>query len=150
RVTPLSAGASTITASLAPASYNPPQIAATTLVATSSALDFGVVSPNQFVAEGVTMDLPITGRVLSYGVPLSGRSVKFQIVSGTGTLSKETVNSDSKGFVNTTLHLVSFSEEVQVVACVEPGDHPCETMVFAVVPPSMLRLEEVSGTSQVL
>lgn len=150
RVTPLSAGASTITASLAPASYNPPQIAATTLVATSSALDFGIVSPNQFVAEGVTMDLPITGRVLSFGVPLSGRSVKFQIVSGTGTLSKETVSSDSKGFVNTTLHLVSFSEEVQVVACVEPGDHPCETMVFAVVPPSMLRLEEVSGISQVL
>jgi len=150
RVTPLNAGASTISASLAPASYNPPQIAATTLVATSSALDFGVASPNQFVAEGITIDVPITGRVLSYGVPMSGRSVKFQIVSGTGTLSKETVNSDSKGYVNTNLHLVSFSEEVDIVACVEPGDHPCETMVFAVVPPSMMRLETVSGISQMI
>src|SRR5262249_26290005 len=74
----------------------------------------------------------------------------FQIVSGTGTLSKETVNSDSKGYVNTNLHLVSFSEEVDIVACVEPGDHPCETMVFAVVPPSMMRLETVSGISQLI
>jgi hypothetical protein len=148
RVTPLTAGTSTITASLAPASYNPPKIVQAPLVATSSALDLGAVSPYQYLAMSATLDVPLSARVLSNGAPLSGRSVTFGIVNGSGTLNPATVNSDSQGYANTTLHVVALAATVQVFACVEPGDRPCQTFYLTAMDPSLLSLQAVSGGSQ--
>jgi hypothetical protein len=150
RVTPLTAGITTITAALAPASYNPPKTVQTTLLGTSSALDLGAVSPNQFIAEGATLDVPLSTRVLSNGVPLSGRTVNFQIVSGSGTLSAPNANSDTKGYANTSVHLVTLAADVQISACVEPGDRPCQTFYLTAVPVSSLVLEAVTGASQIV
>jgi hypothetical protein len=150
RVTPLTVGASTITASLAPASYNPPKIVQATLLATSSVLDIGAVSPNQFLAIGATLDVPLSARVLSSGVPVSGRSVTFRIVSGNGTLIPATANTDSSGYANTTLHVVNLAAALQVAACVEPGDKPCQTFYLNAIDPSIMRLQATSGGSQTI
>ena len=150
RVTPLSVGASTITASLAPSSYNPPKIVQATLQATSSALDIGAISPNQLLAKGATLDVPLSARVLSNGTPLSGRSVTFRIVSGSGTVNQATVNSDSNGYANSTVHVVTVATGLQVAACVEPGDKPCQTFYLNVIDPSTWRLQAVSGGSQTI
>ena len=96
------------------------------------------------------MDVPLSARVLSNGVPLSGRTVNFQILSGSGILSLANVNSDSKGYVNTSVHLAALAADVQLSACVEPGDRPCQTYYLASVAPSLLKLDVVAGESQMV
>jgi hypothetical protein len=150
RVTVLSAGTMTITAQMAPASYSPAKSVQTTLQGTSSALDFALVAPYTFAAQGATLDIPISGRALSNGVPLSGRTVNFQVVKGTGTLSTASANTDSNGFANTSLHVAALGSDVQVSACIQPGNNPCQTYYVTSVPGSQLLLEAVAGTIQAM
>src|SRR5207248_485268 len=77
-VTPTATGASTITASLAPASYSPPKSKQTTLVGTESALDLAAVEPTRWVAQGATVDVPLTVQVLSNGVPQDNTIINFR------------------------------------------------------------------------
>ena len=149
-VTVLSAGSTTVTATLAPASYKTAKLVQTTILGTSSALDVAAVLPYKFIAQGATADIPLSARVLSNGAPVSGKTVKFQIVSGSGTLTLSTPASDSNGYVSTTLHVSSITNAVQVTACAEPGDAPCQTFYGTVVPASQLKLEPVSGSVQVV
>ena len=149
-VTVLSAQVSTITATLAPASYNPAKLVQTTLIGTSSALDLALVSPYVYIAQGATLDVPLVGRVLSNGKPLSGRSVTFTIVSGSGTLTFGTVNTDASGYATSTLHVSAISAAVQVSVCVQPGSQPCQPFYLTVTPASALQLEPVSGSLQVI
>lgn len=150
RITALVAGSSTITAALAPASYSPPKIVQTTLLASSSALDLSMASPFVFILQGATLDVPISTRVLSNGVGLKARTVNFDLVRGSGTLGASNVVSDKNGYANTALHVSALAGDVQVTACVEPGDNPCQTFHGTATPSSQLRLEAVSGSAQVV
>jgi len=149
-VTVLSTGTTTVTATLAPASYPTPKLVQTTLVGTSSALDLAMVFPYQFIAQGATADIPLSVRVLSNGAPLSGKSVKFQVVSGSGSLTVTNTLSDGNGYVASTLHVSALAKSVQVNACGEPGDVPCVSFYGTMVPASQLKLEPVSGSVQVV
>ncbi|MBZ5720859.1 MAG: IPT/TIG domain-containing protein [Acidobacteriia bacterium] len=150
RVTVLAAGTMTITAQLAPASYTPAKSVQTTLQGTSSALDFALAAPYAFVAQGATLDASISGRVLANGVPLSGRTVNFQVAKGAGTLSAANANTDVNGYANTSLHLSALASDVQVSACVQPGSTPCQSFYVTAVPNSQLALEAVANTVQVM
>ncbi len=150
RVMVLSANTMTITAALAPASYNPAKIVQTTLQGTSSALDLALTSPYVWIAQGVTLDVPLTARVLSNGAPLSGRTVNYQVVKGSGTLTFSTTTTDGSGNSNNTLHLSNMSGDVWVTACVEPGDNPCQTFYLASVLTSALTLQPVAGSVQMI
>jgi hypothetical protein len=149
-VTVLSTGNTVVTAKLAPASYTTPQAVQTTILGTQSTLDLAMIFPYQFIAQGATVDVPLSVRVLSNGAPLAGKSVKFQIVAGTGSLTAATVASDTNGFSSTTLHVASIVNAVQVSACAEPGDAPCQTFYGTVVPTSQLKVEPVSGNVQLV
>lgn len=149
-VTPLSAGTITITASLAPASYNPAQKVQATLQAVTSSLDFAILSPQQFIAQGATQDIPIVARVLSYGTPIKGRAVTYRLLFGAGTLTPATAVTDVNGYSTSTLHVSSISADVQISACAEPGDNPCQTFYLAAIPISLLRLEPVAGSIQIV
>jgi hypothetical protein len=46
--------------------------------------------------------------------------------------------------------VASVANSVQVSACAEPGDSPCQSFYGAVVPTSLLRVEPVSGSAQVV
>ena len=149
-VTVLSTGNTAITAKLAPASYSTPQQVQTTILGTESGLDLAMVLPYQYIAQGATADIPLTVRVLSNGAPVVGKSVKYTIVAGTGTLYAATVASDANGFAATTLHVSAIANAVQVTACAEPGDAPCQTFYGTVVPLSQIKLWPVSGSAQVV
>ncbi len=149
-VTPIQVGAMTISAVLAPASYAIPKQVQTTLVGKSSALDIALVSPFSWIAQGATMDVALAARVLGNGVPLPGRTVNYQILKGSGTLSFSTTTTDSNGYSRTTLHLAGLAGDVLVSACVEPGDAPCQNFTETAVPISSLRLEPVAGSFQVV
>ena len=149
-VTVLTTGAMTITAALAPASYNPPKTVQASLLGTQSALDLGALYSYQFLAQGATLDIPLTARVLANGVPLKSRTVTYRIVTGSGTLNPTSPVTDNNGYATSTLHVTSVSSDVRVSVCVEPGDTPCQTYYLISVLSSALKLEPVSGSVQVV
>jgi hypothetical protein len=140
----------TISAVLAPASYPAPQQVQTTLLGISSALDLVLASPLAWLAQGATVDVILTARVLSNGVPLAGQIVDYQFMKGSGTLSATTTTTDSNGYSTTTLTLSALAGDVQVSACVEPGDKPCQSFYATAVPASAFLLEPVAGSVQVV
>lgn len=149
-MTVLSAGTMTITAKLAPASYPSPQQVVTTLLGTSSQLDLSVARPRVWIAQGGNVNLPLTARLLSNGVPLSGSSVNFQITQGTATLSANSAQTNAAGFASVNLQVNSASSGIQVSACATPGNSPCQVFLATVVPVSSLQLQPVAGTLQIV
>ena len=147
-VSVLTSGTITITAQLAPASYTTPQQVHTTLLGTKSALDLSLLSPYVRIAQGATLDLMLTARVLSNGVPVNGRSVNYYLIKGSATLNPLSVNTGSNGYASSTLQISSLSGDVQVSVCVEPGDAPCNTFYGTAIPASSLRLQAVAGDLQ--
>ena len=150
RVTPASTGTSTVTAALAPASYNPPQSKQASVVATKSALDLGAIAPARWIGQGATLDVPLTARVLSQGVPQAGVTVNFRVSRGTATLSSATAVTDNSGYAAVSAHVANHTSDVQVTACVAPNNSPCQTFTMFATPASKWTLEPVSGSLQVV
>jgi IPT/TIG domain len=148
-ISPTAAGAATFTATLAPASYTPAQSVSGTLSATASSLDMGVTTPYLWIAQGATLSVPVTARVLNAGTPQSGIAVDFRIAQGSGSLSAASAATNSTGYASVTLTLTNFTANVQVVACVASGS-PCETVYGNAVAASLLKLQAVAGAGQVV
>ncbi len=149
-VTVLTAATMTISAVLAPASYPAPQQVQTTLLGTSSSLDIALAPALAWIAQGATLDVPLTARVLSNGTPLTGHTVNYFLTKGSATFSSTTATTDVNGYSNTTLHLSALAGDVQVSACVGPGNSPCQSFNGTVVPASALQLHPVAGTIQLV
>ena len=146
QVTPTLTGASTITATLAPLSYTPPQSKQTTVVGTESALDLAAVAPTKWVGQGATLDVPLTVRVLNMGEPQNNVHINFRVAKGVGGLTSGTGTTSNTGFASTTVHLANHSGDVQVTACVAPNNVPCQTFTLFATPTSRWTLENVSGS----
>jgi hypothetical protein len=148
-LTPTSVAVATITAALAPASYSSSKSVAGTLDAIESASDIGIVTPYVWLAQGATLGVPLTARVLSNGIAQSGVTVNFRIVQGTGTLSASTAATNSTGYAAVTLNVAQLASLVQVSACVAPANAPCQIFYGNVVPQSSQQLQAVAGAGQV-
>ena len=147
-VTALSAGTITITAQLAPASYSPAKQVQTTLAADSSSMELALVPQTAHIAQGTTVNIPLTARALSNGSPLSGITVNFAIVKGSATLSASSVVSGSNGYASTTLQLSSFSSDVQVSVWAAGETNAAPAFYGTAVPTSGLQVRPVAGISQ--
>ncbi len=143
---------STITAELAPASYNPAQEVQATLFGTSSALDIALVPQSVWIAQGATLTLPLTARVLSNGNPLAGTTVDFQVLKGAGLLTSASATANNTGYASNTLQVSSLAGDLQVSACIknQPVDAPCLNFHATAVPASGLQLLPVSGNPQLI
>jgi IPT/TIG domain len=148
-ITPAATGVATFTATLAPAVYNPAQSVSGTLSATSTASDIGVTTPYLWIAQGASLSVPITARVVSTGTPQAGVTVDFRIAQGSGFLSAASAVTNSTGYASVTLTLTNFTANVQVVACVASGS-PCQTAYGNAVAASALNLQAVAGAGQVV
>jgi hypothetical protein len=148
-ISPTVVGAATFTATLAPASYNPAQSVSGTLSATASSLDMGVTTPYLWIAQGATLSVPISTRVLNAGTPQSGVTVDFRIAQGSGSLSAVSAATNSTGYASVTLTLTNFTANVQIVACIASGS-PCQTVYGNAVAASLLNLQAVAGAGQVV
>lgn len=149
-VTVLTAGVMTITVQLAPASYPSPSQVQTTLLGTSSALDIALVPQMTSILQGASVNVPLTARVLSNGLPLDGSTVNFQILKGSAQLSTPTGTTNSHGYASTILDISSMAGDVLVSACVAPGNSPCVSFAGTSVPASVLQLQPVAGSPQLL
>jgi hypothetical protein len=156
-MTVLSANVMTLTAKLAPASYANPQQVQATLLGVSSALDLSLTTPAIWVAQGATVSWPITVRVMANGAPAQQRSVTYQVNRGVGSLgggtsgggASATATTDANGYATVTLQLAAVAAAVQVSACVQPANAPCQVLNATVVPAASLQLQAVAGTLQI-
>ena len=149
-VTVLTTGVMNLTAELAPASYQPPQTVQATLLGTSSASDVALVPQFAWIAQGATVTVPLTARLLSNGAPKSGSSANFKVVKGSGALSASSVATDVNGYARTSLLLTALGGDVQVSACAAPNNQPCQIFSGTAVPASALRLQAVAGGQQAI
>jgi hypothetical protein len=149
-VTPGATGTATITAALAPATYNPAKSVSTTVSGTSTTLDIGVITPYLWVAQSASVSVLLTARVVSLGVPQSGTTVNFAITQGAGSLSAPSAVTNSSGYASVTLALTNFVSSVQLSACVAPGNTPCQSIYGNAVAPALMNLQEVAGVGQVV
>ena len=149
-ITPAATGNAVITATLAPGVYNPAQSVAVTMTATSSTLDIGVTTPLLWIAQGASVSVPLTARVVSLGKPQSGITVNFAVAQGSGSLSSATAVTNSQGYASVTLTLTNFAVSVQVSACVAPANNPCQTISGNAVAAALLKMNAVAGAGQVV
>ena len=147
--TPTISGAATITATLAPGSYNPAQSVSATLSATEPASAIGALAQYTWIAQGATLSVPITVRVLNNGTPQSGATVNFAVAVGSGTLSAASAQTNSSGYASVSLSLTQFSAAAQVNACVAPSNASCQQIYFNIVTPPQMNLQPVSGGGQI-
>jgi hypothetical protein len=149
--TPTRAGVATVTATLAPATYNNPQSVSGTLLATASGLGLGVTTPYLWIAQGATLSVPITAQLMtSTGAPQPGTTINFRIAQGSGSLSSNNAVTNSSGYASVTLTVTNFAANAQVVACVEPAGSPCQTVYGNAVSPALFNLQAVAGAGQVV
>jgi hypothetical protein len=148
-MTVLSAGVLTLTAKLAPASYSSPQQVQTTLLGTESALDLVLITPPLWVAQGAIVVVPVAARVLSNGVPATGKTLNYQITAGIGALSAASGATDANGNVSVNLQISALAASVRVSVCVAPGNSPCQILSATMVQTSSLQLQPVSGMIQI-
>jgi len=108
-----------------------------------------VLTPYLSVAQGATVSVPLTARVLSNGAPQNNVKVTFTVVNGSGTLSAASAQTGATGYATVTLTLTQLAAQVQVSACVAPANAPCQPFYATPVPPSLQNLQPVSGGGQV-
>jgi hypothetical protein len=144
-LTPAASGVATITATLAPGVYSPSKSVSATLEAIESTSDIGVSTPYLWIAQGATVSVPLTARVLSNGVPQNNVTVNFTVVNGSGTLSAASAPTGSRGCATVTLTVTQLAALVQVSACVAPGNIPCQTIYANSVPLAQQNLQPVAG-----
>jgi hypothetical protein len=149
-VTPANTGNSSITATLAPGVYSPAQSVVASVTATSTSTDIAVNPQLLWVAQGATVAVPITAQVVNLGKGKGAVTVGFAIVQGAGTLSAPSAVTNSQGYASITLTLTNFSAGVQMTACVEPGNNPCQTISANAVASSLIQLNAVSGANQIV
>jgi hypothetical protein len=150
RITPPSAAVYAIDALLAPASYSPPKSVQATLSATSSSLDIAAVGGYRYVAEGASVDLPLSVRVVHNGLPVAAQAITFAITSGNGILISSTSTTDANGFARTTLQIRNLASLTQVNGCIAPAGAPCGTIRINKVALADIRVEPVAGSAQLV
>lgn len=150
-VTPTMGGNITIEAQLAPAVYSPPQTQIVTVaVAQNLAVNIAVATPYLYIAQGATVNVPLTAKVVDQnGLPLS-RTVNFVVASGAGSLSASSAPTNANGYATVTLSETNLSAGFQVNACVANTGGPCANIYGIAVAPGLLSLQEVSGGGQVV
>jgi hypothetical protein len=149
-VTPAAAGNAVITATLAPGVYSPAQSVGSTLSATSTSSDIGVTTANLWIAQGASLSVPLTARVVSLGAPQSGKQVNFFIDQGSGSLSSTSAVTNSTGYASVNLTVTNFTVGMQLSACVAPANNPCQTISANAVAAAMMNLQAVAGAGQVV
>lgn len=153
-MTVLTAGAMAVTAQLAPASYTTSQQVQTTLVGCvrceGTSLDVALSPQNESVAQGATVNVQLTARVLSNGAPQPGQTVNFSLYHGSGTLNPASATTNTNGYASTSLQLSNLSAEVDGNACVGSNNNPCVQFHVFPVPTYTLRLQAVAGDLQLI
>jgi hypothetical protein len=120
------------------------------VLGTSSGVAIGVASPFLYVAQGASLTVPLTLRVMNSGVPQDSAMVNFNFTTGSASLSSNSVTTNSTGYATVNLTLSQFAAVVQMNACVAPSNAPCAPTYITPVSASQQNLQSVAGESQII
>jgi hypothetical protein len=120
------------------------------VVGTASTLDLVALVPTRWIGQGATIAMPLTVEALNLGVPKANVALNFTITNGTAALSSGTATTNGSGLATITAQITNQHDDVQVSACVAPNNVPCQTFTMFSTPPSLWKLETVSGSGQVV
>jgi hypothetical protein len=109
-----------------------------------------VTTPYLWIAQGASLSVPLTARVVSMGTPQSGVTVNFFLDQGTGSLSATSAVTNGNGYASVTLMLTNFTGSSQLSACVSAANNPCQTIYANAVEAAALNLQPVAGAGQVI
>jgi hypothetical protein len=149
-VTPVAIGLSTITASLAPATYLPPQTQQASVVAVSTSLDLNALNPTRWIAQGASVSSPLSVIALNLGAPMQSVPINFSVVQGTASLSAANATTNALGSATVSASVTNQNATALITACVSPAKAPCQTFTLFATPPSLWKLETVNGSSQAI
>lgn len=139
------AGSSVITATL-------PNGASTAITVNGIAapLEITIANPSVNISTGVSATVPVTATVVADGAPVSDRTVNFLLNSGTATITPASSVTNSDGNATSAVTVTAIAGDVNISACVAPGNAPCRTLMIHAVQPSNLVIQRVSGDQQTI
>jgi hypothetical protein len=146
--TPTAGGVVNIAATLAPGVYSPPKSVSVLLNAIEHSFDIGVLNPSVWISQGATVTVPLTARVLSYGLPQNNVQIFYFLVAGWGTLSAASAQTNVNGYATVNLSVSQIASQVEVMTCVSGGS-PCSPFNFYVTPLAQQNLQAVAGAGQI-
>jgi hypothetical protein len=149
-VTPVAVGLSTITASLAPATYLTPQTQQASVVAVSTSMDLNALNPTRWIAQGASVSTPLSVIALNLGTPMQSVPINFSVVQGTASLSAATATTNALGAATVSASVTNHNATALISACVAPANAPCQRFTLFATPPSLWKLETVNGSSQAI
>jgi hypothetical protein len=89
-------------------------------------------------------------RLVSLGVPRSGKQVNFFIDQGSGSLSSTSAVTNSNGYASVNLTVTNFTVSMQLSACAAPSNNPCQNISADAVAAAVMNLQAVAGAGQVV
>jgi len=114
------------------------------------ALDISLPVAQAWAASNSSGSITLPAVVVGNGQPLSGRTVNFQVMTGTATLSAASATTDSNGTASTQVNINQLSSNVVVSACVGPDNTVCRNFTIRWVSAANLQLSKISGDNQTI
>ena len=137
------AGASIITASL-PAGGS----VSATVNGLAAATEITAAQPIVYVPAGTTASIPVAATVVKNGVPTAGVAVNFLMNYGSAIISPAWSTTNVGGIANSAIGISALTSDVNLSACIAPGNAPCRTFIIHPIPNTALQLWKISGDGQ--
>lgn len=115
-----------------------------------NALDISLPITQTFAASNSSGSIPFSAIALANGQPQPGRTINFQVTSGTATLSAASSLTDATGTANTQVNINHLSSDVIVNACLAPDNTICRFLRITYVPAAYLQLGKIAGDNQTI
>ena len=114
------------------------------------ALDISLPVAQAWAASNSSGAIALSAVVVGNGQLLPGRTVNFQVLSGTATLAAASSVTDSTGTARTQVNINQLSSNVIVSACVAPDNTVCRNFTIHWVSAANLQLSKISGDNQTI
>jgi hypothetical protein len=88
--------------------------------------------------------------VTSSGAAVSGLKLNFLLLKGTATVTPSSANTDGNGYAESSVHVDSLADEVDVRVCADGGGITCSTFTLFKAAAADLRLLPTAGSAQVI
>jgi hypothetical protein len=113
-------------------------------------LEISTATPAIYISAGASATVPIAATVVVSGIPAPSKTVNFLLNSGSATISPASATTDENGVASSTVSINQIASDVNISACVAPGNAPCRTIVIHAVLGTNLFLRQISGNGQTI
>jgi hypothetical protein len=123
---------------------------AVTINGVAATFEIALDHPNFYVAAGANATLSVSATVVVNGTPAANQTVNFLVNSGSATFDPASPVTNSNGIASTLVSVGQVTSDVNISACVAPGDSPCRTLMVYPVTSNNIKLQTVGGDQQTI